>query len=233
MKDNREVWDKYSINWGSHAEKVIKFNKLCGASNRDHKDLVHLYKNLCKEEASEAIAAYNLEDIQGNTISEEQALNDLVDAGCDLFYVGYYYHWLEQGPYLQTKQDLTLTHALARLEGWDIGFRRLPLDCSIIILTDLKVDPDEALNKVHESNFSKFIDVTGIPLEDITEIAEAEVEEIKQAYKAKGKPLKKVTYQVNPYQNESWLAFYNEDGKVLKPSSFFEPDFTDVIKHLL
>jgi hypothetical protein len=97
----------------------------------------------------------------------------------------------------------------------------------------LKVDPDEALNKVHESNFSKFMDVTGIPLEDIAEIAEAEVEEIKQTYATKGKPLKEVTYQVNPYKDEHWLTFYNENGKVLKPSGFFEPDFTDVIKHLI
>jgi hypothetical protein len=127
---------------------------------------------------------------------------------------------------------------MGKLRVWcsnptELGTDDVPYRVSIFLLGTLDVSTTKALNKVHESNFSKFIDVTGIPLEDIAEIAETEVEEIKQEYKVKGKDLKEVTYQVNPYGDEHWLTFYNENGKVLKPSTFFEPDFTDVIKHLL
>ncbi len=236
-----DIWKKYTTDWNYHTEQVLKFNTLCGNSGKEVDTLKKLYSNLCVEEAEEALAAFNLEDIHGSSISEEQALNDLVDAACDLFYVGKYYQYLtdEYCSSVSISQS-SLSNLIFRLSCWVIEQKEhqgsasaLPVDTSVHLLSMLKVDPDEALNKVHESNFSKFMDVTGIPLEDIAEIAEAEVEEIKQVYITKGKPLKDVTYQVNPYNDEHWLTFYNENGKVLKPSGFFEPDFTDVIKHLI
>jgi len=148
-----------------------------------------------------------------------------------MFYVGYYL--LTKVNTRKTARISDINEMAVRLEYLSVNSSSETYTTSVDLLGLLKVDPTEALNKVHESNLSKFIDVTGIPLEDITEIAETEVEEIKQEYKAKGKDLKEVTYQVNPYGDESWLTFYNENGKVLKPSTFFEPDFTDVIKHLL
>ena len=235
-----DIWKRCTTDWNYHIEQVLKFNTLCGNTEKDN--LQDLYRELCIEEAIEAISAYKLEDVHGRSIPEEQALNDLVDAACDLFYVGYYYKFVSEKLY--SESGLVSHKAIERLmfslSCWLVDQQELqdttptlPVEISISLLNLLKVDTDEALNKVHESNFSKFMDVTGIPLEDIAEIAEAEAEEIKQGYAAKGKPLKEVTYQVNPYNDESWLAFYNENGKVLKPSGFFEPDFTDVIKHLI
>lgn len=235
-----EIWNKYTTDWSYHVEQVMKFNTLCGNELKDNTVLVDLYRKLCIEEAGEALAAFDLEDMQGNSISEVQALNDLVDAACDMFYVGTYSHYLATTHYAGVEGDqYSLDRLMSRLDYWVVTQKSvqeapaLPVNTSTSLLDLLKVDTDEALNKVHESNLSKFIDVTGIPLEDIAEIAETEVEEIKQEYKVKGKDLKEVTYQVNPYGDEHWLTFYNENGKVLKPSTFFEPDFTDVIKHLL
>ena len=230
------IWDKYTTDWLYHEEQVMKFNTLCGNEFKDNDLLIPLYYDLCKEEAEEAWVATKLEDVKGNTISEEQALNDLVDAACDMFYVGYYLQTKINSRYSSKTGVVGIEEVflvLSRLATGDNRKGGLTYSTSISLLDSLKVDPTDALNKVHESNLSKFIDVTGIPLDDITEIAETEIEEIKQAYKAKGKALKEVTYQVNPYNEERWLAFYNENGKVLKPSEFFEPDFTDVIKHLL
>jgi len=226
-----EIWNKYTTDWVYHKEQVMKFNTLCGNELKDNDLIIPLYYGLCKEEAEEAYAAINLKDVNGNIISEEQALNDLVDAACDMFYVGYYL--LTKVNTRKTARISDINEMAVRLEYLSVNSSSETYTTSVDLLGLLKVDPTEALNKVHESNLSKFIDVTGIPLEDITEIAETEVEEIKQEYKAKGKDLKEVTYQVNPYGDESWLTFYNENGKVLKPSTFFEPDFTDVIKHLL
>jgi hypothetical protein len=228
-----EIWNKYTTDWSYHEEQVMKFNALCGNDFKDNDLIIPLYYDLCKEEAEEALAATKLEDVKGNTISEGQALNDLVDAACDMFYVGYYlYSKINSSSAVVIKDMTEMLERLERLSS-DTCRGGVTYITSINLLDLLRVDPTEALNKVHESNFSKFIDVTGIPLEDINEIAETEVEEIKQEYKAKGKDLKEVTYQVNPYGDEHWLTFYNENGKVLKPSTFFEPDFTDVIKHLL
>ena len=228
-----EIWNKYTTDWSYHEEQVMKFNTLCGNDFKDNDLIIPLYYDLCKEEAEEALAATKLEDVKGNTISEGQALNDLVDAACDMFYVGYYlYSKINSSSTVVIKDMAKMLERLERLSS-DTRKGGATYITSINLLDLLRVDPTEALNKVHESNFSKFIDVTGIPLEDINEIAETEVEEIKQEYKAKGKDLKEVTYQVNPYGDEHWLTFYNENGKVLKPSTFFEPDFTDVIKHLL
>ncbi len=232
-----EIWNKCTTDWSYHVEQVMKFNNLCGNDLKDHTVLVELYRKLCIEESEEALAAFNLEDMQGNSISEGQALNDLVDAACDLFYVGTYYSYLNIGS-TPFRNYRSLCRTMEKLQIWcsnPTAFEEhdVPYDISISLLNILEVNTSEALNKVHESNLSKFIDVTGIPLEDINEIAETEVEEIKQGYKAKGKALKEVTYQVNPYGDEHWLTFYNENGKVLKPSGFFEPDFTDIIKHLL
>jgi len=228
-----EIWNKYTTDWSYHEEQVMKFNALCGNDFKDNDLIIPLYYDLCKEEAEEALAATKLEDVKGNTISEGQALNDLVDAACDMFYVGYYlYSKINSSSTVVIKDMAKMLERLERLSS-DTRKGGATYITSINLLDLLRVDPTEALNKVHESNFSKFIDVTGIPLEDINEIAETEVEEIKQEYKAKGKDLKEVTYQVNPYGDEHWLTFYNENGKVLKPSTFFEPDFTDVIKHLL
>ena len=227
------IWSKYTTDWSYHEEQVMKFNALCGNDFKDNDLIIPLYYDLCKEEAEEALAATKLEDVKGNTISEGQALNDLVDAACDMFYVGYYlYSKINSSSTVVIKDMAKMLERLERLSS-DTRKGGATYITSINLLDLLRVDPTEALNKVHESNFSKFIDVTGIPLEDINEIAETEVEEIKQEYKAKGKDLKEVTYQVNPYGDEHWLTFYNENGKVLKPSTFFEPDFTDVIKHLL
>jgi hypothetical protein len=236
-----DIWKKYTTDWDYHTEQVMRFNALCGNSGKKLDTLKELYSNLCVEEAEEALAAYNSEDIHGNSISEEQALNDLVDAACDLFYVGkYYQHVTDAYCSSVNGSQNSLGNLMFRLACWVTEQKEhqgstsaLPVDTSVHLLSILKVDPDEALNKVHESNFSKFMDVTGIPLEDIAEIAEAEEEEIKQTYTAKGKPLKTITYKVTLYKDESWLTFYNENGKVLKPSGFFEPDFTDVIKHLI
>ena len=228
------IWSKYTTDWSYHEEQVMKFNALCGNDFKDKDLIIPLYYDLCKEEAEEALAATKLEDVKGNTISEEQALNDLVDAACDMFYVGYYlYSKINSSSTVVIKDMAKMLERLERLSSDTRTGGGATYITSINLLDLLRVDPTEALNIVHESNFSKFIDVTGIPLEDIAEIAEEEISEINQMYKAKGKALKEVTYQVNPYKDEHWLVFYNENGKVLKPSTFVEPDLSSVIKHLV
>lgn len=231
--------EKYTINlWDHHLEQVMKFNHIAGNTRKDKDFLRKIYKDLCIEEANETVCAFNGTDVDGNELTERESLREVVDGCCDIFYVaGFYQHFLEGLHLGSTQLGYTLELNINQIHMYSGGFNDridpIYLLCNARnILIDLNIDHNAALEEVHKSNLSKFIDVTGIPLEDLEEIATTEMEEIKSIYTAKGKDLKEVTYEAVTYEDETYLVFRNENGKVIKPSSFVEPDLDRVIAHL-
>jgi hypothetical protein len=236
MKYNLE---KYTITlWDHHLEQVMKFNHIAGNTKKDKNFLRGIYRDLCVEEANETVCAFNGTDVDGNELTERESLRELVDGCCDIFYVaGFYQHFLEGLHLGSTQLGYTLELNINQIHMYSGGFNGridpIYLLCSARnILIDLNIDHNAALEEVHKSNLSKFIDVTGIPKDDILEIALLESADIKNIYKEKGNELLCVVYETVNYEDETYLVFRNENGKVLKPSSFVEPNLDKVIDHL-
>lgn len=230
--------EKYTINlWDHHLEQVMKFNHIAGNTRKDKDFLREVYKDLCVEEAKETVCAFNGTDVDGNELTERESLREVVDGCCDIFYVaGFYHRYLEGLPLLPVHNSKSLqicSHSITLVseDNIDTSYHYL-LDSARDILLDLNIDHNAALEEVHKSNLSKFIDVTGIPLEDLQEIATLECADIKNIYQEKGKDLNEVSYEAVTYEQETYLVFRNENGKVVKPSSFVEPDLDKVIAHL-
>lgn len=213
------------INYEHHVESVLKFNEISGNNNVDKEQLLVLYRNLCKEEFSGK-----------NEFKESLFKNDLVgqvDGLADMFYVGtYWYHlqhgktYLDQSPYIKLTNINGLRTSCKNIED------SLELEDSEKYMNNLMslylsysdmVCLGRALDAVHESNLSKFVDMTGLPLECVMERGEIEVGYLSSKYNI---PTSDIDWKLVKYEDQQYLVFRNSDGKIIKPSTFEDVDLT-------
>lgn len=176
-----------------------------------HKEQVMKFNALCGNTGSkeETPLYYKLTHEEMSEWITKGFLNkdliEQVDAVADSFYTSMYLYELEKS--LETEVMLSVVLHLYQQYSQYVNINR-------------------ALEEVHRSNLSKFINVSGASEDRVSEIITYELSYITEKYKEKGIYNQDLDYELVQYKNEEYLVFKNQDGKVLKPSTFVTPDLS-------
>lgn len=223
--------DKHLLNLEEHWQQVLKWNTLAGNTSTD---LIPLYKSLVEEELlgeGELVDSYEKGDLVG-----------FIDGICDVFWVNSFSTYLLTGyPFTTGFEDLLgselveidLTSGIPDYVTALKASYKSNLNIQDILtelIYSLSIDMNKCLNEVNRSNFSKFINVTGRSGKFIQDTGSVESNWILEDYKSKGKDIKDVTFEEVYFEGENFLVFRNEKGKIVKPSTFTEPDLSFLLE---
>lgn len=202
-------------------ECVKEWNEVGGlsfdTSHENNSNFIETYTNLCKEEGQEAVEAIE----EGDLSEELDALGDSVFTGFALnrLFTGTgfeeEYNWLQEiYSEINSYRDLEWKYLLEYLDNNDVHGYTSNLLVKLFIVSE-KFDILGAFNRIKESNFSKFVHVSG----------KIDLEEEFQKIEAEGRYGELFTERVGEYLVFKARKDLKEDkfypqGKIIKPSSF-------------
>lgn len=180
-------------------DSVLEWNKVAGNSCTDenYEHLRNLYINLVEEERAEVFTANNRSEFVDGLIDTMVTSAKL----CEIRYSDHFWDFKD------VESSITLSKLMESnaLECFNQAYH---------VLLDVKyLDVSKALNEVLHSNWSKFPEVGDVDPD--TECAHIE---------SLGR-YKNVTYKICTLSNGKQVYVFRDDnGKIVKPSTFVEPD---------
>lgn len=217
-----------SLDFSKAYNRVVQWNALARDGKHNFKEeTIEFQKTLVVEESEELEEGF-----------EKASKLEVIDALCDMFVVGSYWHYLQNdGRPLgfiakSALHGVDYTNQIKFMIQHDSSF--LYLDSVCTLLYQFNGDPMGALNEVMDSNDSKFPLVSKKDKQEVilldngdTYTPEAMCKWIEENC---GGRYTGVTHKiVKGTDGQRRYVFLSDKGKIVKPATFFEPDLAKFI----